>query len=65
MIANTDVTHVRVSAAHYYSDFYLDAVTADDFSCCGNGDIESPYEQCDDDDTDSGDGCSSVCEIEP
>ncbi len=31
---------------------------------CGNGTIESPYEECDDGNTLSGDGCSSTCTIE-
>jgi cysteine-rich repeat protein len=33
-------------------------------SLCGNGTIESPYEACDDNNTNNGDGCSSTCQIE-
>jgi sialate O-acetylesterase len=31
---------------------------------CGNGTVESPSEHCDDGNADSGDGCSSTCQIE-
>ena len=33
-------------------------------SLCGNGTVESPYEECDDGNLIDGDGCSSTCEIE-
>lgn len=33
-------------------------------SLCGNGILETPYEECDDGNTVSGDGCSSTCQIE-
>ncbi len=33
-------------------------------SLCGNGTIESPYEECDDNNVNNGDGCSSTCQIE-
>ncbi len=32
--------------------------------CCGNGEVEPP-EECDDGNTDSGDGCDAACEVEP
>lgn len=31
---------------------------------CGNGTVESPYEECDDGNTVSGDGCSATCQNE-
>lgn len=45
----------------------IDAVAIKDFICdvpvCGDGDVEGS-EECDDDNTDNGDGCSSTCTIE-
>ncbi|MFH1770192.1 MAG: MopE-related protein [archaeon] len=31
---------------------------------CGDGDIDYPYEECDDGNTENGDGCSATCRIE-
>jgi cysteine-rich repeat protein len=46
----------------------------DDFTCeitgpqtcviCGNGEVDSMQEECDDGDTEGGDGCSSQCKYE-
>jgi len=35
-----------------------------DLSACGDGVIDADFEACDDDDPDSGDGCSSTCQFE-
>ncbi|WP_437974477.1 DUF4215 domain-containing protein [Sorangium sp. So ce295] len=32
---------------------------------CGDGVVEPPREQCDDGNTDDGDGCTSDCQIGP
>ena len=31
---------------------------------CGNAIVEAPFEECDDDNVDSNDGCSSLCKVE-
>jgi len=56
-------------------DSYMTGITANgDIICdeipttpntCGNGVLEAPYEECDDGNTDNGDGCSSDCLVEP
>ena len=32
---------------------------------CGDGKMQMAVEQCDDDNTDNGDGCSDTCTVEP
>ena len=49
-------------------DTYLEGFFSGDngkvLSTCGNGIVETPYEECDDKNYVSGDGCSALCKIE-
>jgi len=48
-------------------DTYIEGFFSGDvivLSVCGNGILETPYEECDDGNTISGDGCSSICVTE-
>jgi len=49
-------------------DTYLEGFFSGDngkvLSTCGNGIVETPYEECDDNNYVSGDGCSALCKIE-
>ena len=49
-------------------DTYIEGFFSGDgvivLSTCGNGVLETPYEECDDGNTVSGDGCSSTCTTE-
>ena len=48
----------------YYSEGEVPSSVVIVLSVCGNGILETPYEECDDGNTISGDGCSSTCQIE-
>jgi cysteine-rich repeat protein len=49
-------------------DTYLEGFFSGDngkiLSSCGNGLVETPYEECDDNNYASGDGCSALCKVE-
>ncbi|CAD8138090.1 unnamed protein product [Paramecium pentaurelia] len=45
-------------------NYYYDNLTFSCYSKCGDGILTSETEQCDDNNTNSGDGCSSICMIE-
>ena len=49
-------------------DTYLEGFFSGDngkvLSSCGNGLVETPYEECDDNNYVSGDGCSALCKVE-
>lgn len=64
MITTFPVTHVRLTPLDYNSYIRVDAIIADDFSCCGDGALDddySPSEFCDDGNNASLDGCSETC----
>lgn len=56
-------TGMIINPARYIEDFFSEG-GIQVLSVCGNGILETPYEECDDENTISGDGCSSTCQDE-
>jgi len=53
-----------INPDNYLEGFFSGEGGVQVLSSCGNGILESPYEECDDGNFVSGDGCSSSCTIE-
>ncbi len=54
---------IVINPDEYIEGFFSDG-GVQVLSTCGNGILETPYEECEDGNTVSGDGCSSTCRIE-
>jgi cysteine-rich repeat protein len=57
-------TGMIINPNTYMDEFFSGDNGVQVLSVCGNGILETPYEECDDGNTISGDGCSSTCKIE-
>lgn len=55
---------IIVNPSKYIEDFFSGEAGVQVLSVCGNGILETPYEDCDDGNTVEGDGCSSTCREE-